>query len=169
MALEPGVYRLSQLQSHAIFFPLIAHFVTFIEHDFTVPPTGVIYLGNIHANVRSREKGDPPAGGAASVIAQEVSGAHSGTFDVVISDQSERDLAEFRNRFPALKNVQVQKAILPPYDRAKVKRAWEGGDVDPSPATAEASGTATVQSAPQPAVQPAKRAPASRKRQAARQ
>lgn len=52
-------------------------------------------------------------------------GASGGTFDAQIVDQEAKDEALFRTRFPALNGVQIQKAMLPAFDREKAQKYWE--------------------------------------------
>lgn len=59
------------------------------------------------------------------LVDQAVTGFSGGTFDVEIIDQFEKDELEFKSRFPALRDVNIQKAILPPFDRTKAQKWWE--------------------------------------------
>ena len=127
LGLEPGPYSLNSIQSLGQFFPISGQFFTYVLQDFRMPSSGVTYLGNISANVLPKQEGDVPAGAIIPLIDQAVSGAYTGTFDVRISDRSATDLSEFRKRFPALQSVRIDKAILPPFDRNKAKRHWNGG------------------------------------------
>ncbi len=124
MELAPGDYRLRALNAN--------HYAVLMNSTFTVPmftplkvtePRGVFYLGHLRGTLREAKPGDLSAIGiGGGLIAQEVSGAASGTFDVVIGDAWRTDEAIFRTQFPALANVPVRKALLPAYDRARVAR-----------------------------------------------
>ena len=122
--LEPGDYRLRML--HASFYAVLmaATFNVQTYVPFSVrEPRGLFYLGHLRGSLREAKEGDVRAdGGGGGLIAQELSGAASGTFDIAISDGWRTDEAIFRAQFPALANAPVRKAILPPYDRARVAR-----------------------------------------------
>jgi len=86
---------------------------------------GVFYLGHVSAVVRERQGSEFRAGPAIPLIDQGVVGASGGTFDIAIVDGLASDEPQFRSRFPALNGATVQKAILPPFDRAKAQKWWE--------------------------------------------
>ena len=44
-------------------------------------------------------------------------GAYTGTYDVVVEDKFEEDMKLFISEYPALKNVKVDKSILPQWDK----------------------------------------------------
>jgi len=75
--------------------------------------------------VRERQGNEFKAGASIPLIDQAVVGASGGTFDVEISDQFATDEALFRDKFVALKDIEIRKAILPPFDRAKAQKWWE--------------------------------------------
>ncbi|MGZ3238217.1 MAG: hypothetical protein ACXU8A_12670, partial [Burkholderiaceae bacterium] len=91
--------------------------------DATGP--GVFYLGHVNAVVRARNGEEFKAGPAIPLIDQGVIGASGGSFDIEISDEWAKDESAFRTKFPALSGVTIQKAILPPFDRAKAQKWWE--------------------------------------------
>lgn len=88
---------------------------------------GVYYLGHVQAVTRERKPGELSSSGSIfqmpiNQLATMPTGYNDSTFDVVISDQSEKDIPTFKSKFPALKNVAIQKMILPPVDKAEIKR-----------------------------------------------
>lgn len=106
-------------------FPVIGTYTLNLQLPIPPKSSGVHYLGAINAVVRERLDSEFRAGPVIPLIDQAVAGASSGTFDVVVADQYEQDMALFAQRFPALKDAKVQKALLPPWDRAKIQAAWE--------------------------------------------
>ena len=121
--LEPGEYRMRLLHAN--------HYAVLMNATFNLPlyaplnvreTSGVFYLGHVRGSVREAKPGDvsanAPGGG---LIAQEVSGAAGGTFDVAIADAWRTDEAVFRTQFPALGRAPVRKALMS-YDRARVAR-----------------------------------------------
>ena len=127
-ALEPGNYLLDTLGSVAPVGRARGEFITRMYTSFKVPQSGVHYLGHVNATVRKRNDGETPAGPRTPIVEQEVVGAGSGTFDVVISDRLAQDSAAFRKLNPALNGRTVQKAILPPYDATRIKRIVDSGE-----------------------------------------
>ncbi len=86
---------------------------------------GVYYLGHAEATVRERVGEEFKAGPSIPLLDQAISGASGGTFDVTFSDQWDAYEKTFRAKFKALEGVEVKKAILPAFDRAKAQTWWE--------------------------------------------
>jgi hypothetical protein len=42
-----------------------------------------------------------------------------------VVDNYETDIKTFKKLFPAIQNVEVQRSILPPFDRQKAQAWWE--------------------------------------------
>ena len=125
LELKPGTYEIVGLTSMVQSFPIIASFFTPIHATVNVTESGVYYLGHVEASVRERQGTEFKAGPSLPLIDQAVAGASGGTFDVDISDAWAIDEAQFKSKFTVLNNVQVKKAILPPFDRAAAQQWWE--------------------------------------------
>ena len=105
----------------------------YVNGDFFVPiasrispaAPGVFYLGHIEATVRARKKDEFRAGPILPVQDQSVTGASNGTFDVEITDQAASDEPSFKTKFPALESIAIQKAVLDPFNRARIQQWWE--------------------------------------------
>lgn len=123
--LPAGDYDLVGLRSLVRSFPIISTFITPLTATIKAAAPGVYYLGHINATVRERKDKEFRAGPVIPLLDQAVSGASGGTFDVVISDEWATYEKNFRTTFPVLAGVEVKKAILPPYDRAKAQAWWE--------------------------------------------
>lgn len=125
MELPPGKYEIVGMTSMSGIFPVIGSFFTPMHAPIEVKENGVFYLGHVQATVRERQGNEFRAGAPIPLIDQAVVGASGGTFDVQFVDAQAADEALFRSRFPALHGVAVQKALLPPFDRAKAQKWWE--------------------------------------------
>jgi hypothetical protein len=60
------------------------------------------------------------------LIDQAITGMSNNTWDVKVEDMSAKDLALFRDNYPALRPVTVETTLLPPFDRAAAQRWWDG-------------------------------------------
>ncbi len=126
MELDPGTYTIRAMMGQGNLFPN-GFFFAPLHLDLTVSGAGVYYLGHVDAIVRKRQEGDFPAGPLNPIIDQAVTGFYTGTFDVVVSDSLDKDEPEFRRRFRALKEHEIKRAVLPPFDRGKVEQWWVEG------------------------------------------
>ena len=111
--------------SMASAFPVHGFYFVPLHAGLAKSEGGVHYLGSIKAVIRERKEGEFRAGPVIPLIDQAVAGASGGTFDIEITDVYESDVALFRNTFPALKDVEIKKAVLPKWDRAKAQLFWE--------------------------------------------
>ncbi len=125
LPLDQGKYEIRGINAQAMSFPIIASYFVPIHLPLEVKSSGVFYLGHLSATLRERQGKEFKAGGTLPLIDQAVGGASGGTFDIEISDRFATDEAMFRAKFPALKGVDIQKAILPPFDRAVAQKWWE--------------------------------------------
>jgi len=125
MELEQGEYVIRGLTSMKQSFPIMASFFTPLHAKLEVAAPGIYYLGHVEATIRERQGNEFKAGPSIPLVDQAVAGASGGTFDVVISDQWERDESQFRTSFPVLKDITIQKTILPGFDRAVAQQWWE--------------------------------------------
>ena len=132
LALAPGVYRLDHLYSTAQISAYVKPYYTHVLHDFSVPASGVVYLGNISGTLQNWRPGDVSAGPMPNLAGADHAGEVMGRMDVRISDRANVDLPGFRQRFAALQTASIAKAILPPYDVNKVKR-YMGNDSSGKP------------------------------------
>lgn len=125
LELNPGTYKIVGLISTSKAFLINGVFFTPLHSDVVVNKPGVFYLGHVSATVRERIGEEFKAGPSIPLLDQAVVGASGGTFDVSVSDEFETDEALFRSRFPALKGVVINKAVLPPFDRANAQAWWQ--------------------------------------------
>jgi hypothetical protein len=125
MEIEPGDYTILGLNSYGQSMLITGEFFTPLDMRLKVTSAGVFYLGHIDATVRERKGEEFRAGSYLPSQEQKLTGASSGTFDVVIADQWDTDSANFLYKFPALKGINIQKAILPAFNRESIQRWWE--------------------------------------------
>lgn len=90
----------------------------FIPLNMEVPikPNSVTYLGHLNVVLRPKASGEDCAG-MLPLIDAAIVGFSSGTFDVKVEDRFEEDIQSFSSAYPALKNIQVDKSILPQWVR----------------------------------------------------
>ena len=124
-SLEPGDYVLRHLVSINQSFLIYGSFATPIHHDLSVTAPGVYYLGNVSGVVRPRQSGEFKAGSSIPLIDQSTVGASGGSWDIEISDQWETDRGDFTALYPALQNIDVKRAVMPSFDRARAQKYWE--------------------------------------------
>jgi hypothetical protein len=139
MALDPGRYELDSIGGLATAFPFVGTFVVPLMMDFALPAHAVTYVGHVKATLRSRGDREFRAGPLIPLIDQAATGLSTGTFDVVLDDATDADVALFRGGFPALGDVPVGTALLTPFDRPRVERIIDNGKWDtPEPAAGPA-------------------------------
>ena len=133
MPIEPGAYVFQGLVSRvgALCPPVCSVFFTPLMLPITPQRPGVVYIGHVSATVRMREGDEFRAGYLVPLIEQALVGASGGSFDVEVSDRYATDEPLFRSQFPALKEAAISKAVLAPFDRAKVQKWWEAHGNDP--------------------------------------
>lgn len=125
MELDPGEYIIRGLTSLGRAFPINGFFFAPVHAKLISAEPGVFYIGHIEATVRERKDEEFKAGPSIPLIDQAIAGASTGTFDIEISDQWEKDGPKFLAKFPVLNGVNVQKRILAPFDRAVAQKWWE--------------------------------------------
>lgn len=125
MELEPGEYLIRGMNSFGRSFPINGFYFSPLHSKLTSVEPGVFYLGHVEATVRERKGEEFKAGPSIPLIDQAIAGASTGTFDIEISDQWEKDGAQFLAKFPVLRGVDIQKRILPVFDRAMAQKWWE--------------------------------------------
>ena len=125
MKLPRGNYIIEGLTCLNRSFPTQTIFFAPLHVELSVAGPGVFYVGHVDATLRERKNNEFKAGPSLPLLDQAVGGASGGTFDIEISDQWDKDQETFLARFPALTNIAVTKAILPPFDRAKAQDWWE--------------------------------------------
>lgn len=125
LPLEKGPFEIRGLTSIGGSFLLFGTFVTPLPYSIVSSGSGVHYLGHVSATVRERQGDEFRAGPMFPLADQAMVGATGGTFDVDISDRLAADEATFRSRFPALQAVEIKKAVLPPFDRARAQKWWQ--------------------------------------------
>jgi len=127
VALTPGSYELVRVFGDANGFPFHGWFDVPLNSPLTVTPNTVTYIGRVNAKLRPRQENEFRAGPVLPLVDQAVTGISSSTWDIAIDNQAEKDLAHFRNSFPALAAITIAVEPLPSFDREKAQKAWEDG------------------------------------------
>ena len=128
--LEKGEYVIRDMRGFSNGFMVSGPFFMPMFSEIKATGPGVYYLGHVQAVTRERKPGELSSSGSIfqmpiNQLATMPTGYNDSTFDVVISDQSEKDIPTFKSKFPALKNVAIQKMILPPVDKAEIKNNFK--------------------------------------------
>lgn len=125
MELENGDYVVRGISGASGIFPV--HGVCFapLHLNLKAAGSGVFYLGHVAATVRARTGDEFKAGPSFPLLDQAATGFSGGTFEVTITDQQATDEATFKERFPSLRGVNIQKYILASFDRAKAQKWWQ--------------------------------------------
>ena len=111
--------------SMASAFPIHGFYFVPLHASLAKSDGGVYYLGSIRAVIRERKDGEFRAGPLIPLIDQAIAGGSTGTFEVEVSDAYDADVALFRKTFPALKDVEVKRSVLPKWERTKAQLFWE--------------------------------------------
>jgi len=116
--LESGSYNLHSIGAAYDHFPITGGGSVPLNYKVEIKPQSIIYLGHLDVILRERKNdSEVRAGSVVPLVDQAVVGASSGTYDVVAEDKFEEDMKLFISEYPALKNVKVEKAVLPPWIR----------------------------------------------------
>jgi hypothetical protein len=146
MALVAGEYRLMDVTGKASAFPINSLFSVPLVSDLKVKPNSVTYVGRVTAKLRERVGNEFRAGPVVPLIDQAVTGMSGGTWDVSIDNLADKDIGVFRAAFPVLKDVAIDTATLPAFDRAAAQRWWDGEAKTAEPKTEQAKAPTQVAS-----------------------
>ena len=116
IALPAGKYKLGRIFGFGGAFPIRGNFSIPVFSDFELAPNKIVYLGRIEATLRERKSdSELRAGSVIPLIDQATTGFYSGTFDISIYDNYDKDISLFKQKYPLLNNFTVEKAVLPPW------------------------------------------------------
>jgi len=93
-------------------WPMKGWFAFPIEGGFDLPPNTAVYLGHVEMVNRKAKNGERRSGGKIPLIEQAVSGFSESTFDVTISDRSEKDIPLIKQAYPFLEDHEIRKTIM---------------------------------------------------------
>lgn len=114
LRLPPGQWETVHVNLEAGGFPISGIGWAKVRAPFEVSRGAVTYLGRISALRRERKGNDPMAGPPIPLIDQAVTGFSGGTVDVKVIDAYDADLDTARRIYPALRSVEVVKAVVTP-------------------------------------------------------
>ncbi len=125
MKIPPGKYvvRGATCIYHSLF--LTSSCLLPIHADIEVKANTTTYLGRVSGTMRERKEGEFRAGPVIPLIDQAVTGFAMSTFDVVISDSWDEDVKSYTTLFPALAHADINKSIMPVFDRQRAYAWWE--------------------------------------------
>lgn len=110
-----------------------------VHADIDVQPNTVTYIGRATGKMRERVGDEFRSGPVVPLIDQAVTGFANSTFDVTITDSWDEDEKSYRGLFPPLEQVEITKAIMPPFDRARAQAYWDSDGNSEAKATGEAT------------------------------
>ena len=125
--LEPGTYYIRSVG--AVYDSYFSEAGGYIPLDLKIDirPNTISYLGHIDVILRERKADTEKVVGRELVnispmVRIELKktsrvGFSTGTYDIIIEDKFAEDMKAFISEYPALKNVKVEKAILPQWIR----------------------------------------------------
>ncbi len=121
MPLPAGQYVIRGVTGTGGFFPFPGFFFMPLHVDVSVEGGQIVYLGRVSANTRERQGEEFRAGPLLPLIDQAATGWSGATWEVTIIDDFDRDIERFRTLFPSLQKANVDKRVMPPFDRAKAQ------------------------------------------------
>lgn len=124
MLIEPGSYVVRGMTGLTRSFPIMANFFAPLHEDIVAEKDKIIYLGTVTATVRERVGEEFRAGAVIPLVDQAVAGYSGGTFDIAVSDNYDNDISAFKSTFSVLQDKQIDKQILPEFDRQKAQKWW---------------------------------------------
>lgn len=112
--LKSGRYTLETLFAHyKIPLLLSAHCNVPLNASFDIKPGKVVYLGKVNATIVERTNDDQErAGSLIPLLDQAMAGFSSGTFKVSIDDNFETDINAYREQYPALRGVNIERTVI---------------------------------------------------------
>ena len=122
---ESGPHTIWGMNAMASAFPIHGFYYVPLHSPVPAATAGVYYLGSVKAVIRERQGNEFRAGPAIPLIDQAFAGASTGTFDIKITDAYSSDTKLFKKTFSSLAAVDIKKAILQPWDRAKAQLVWD--------------------------------------------
>lgn len=116
--LAPGKYKLQEIRCLASAFPFNGFCTVPMGSTIKIDKPGeVLYLGHINATIRDRQENELRAGPIIPLIDQAATGMSGGSFDVVVEDRFDTDLERFRKTYASVRNINIQKSLLPAWVR----------------------------------------------------
>jgi hypothetical protein len=123
--LESGAYNFHSIGAAYDRFPISGGGSVPLNYKLEVKSNSITYLGHLEVVMRERKNdSEVRAGRFGPFLDQNPAvGAYSGTYDVVVNDKFDEDMKSFISEYPALKNVKVEKSILPQWIRPENRPA----------------------------------------------
>ncbi len=122
--LAPGNYKIKLLNCTSGIFPAIGTCYVPVHTEFEVAPGKIVYMGRIEATNRDKKsKEELRAGPVFPLLDQVLTGFSTGSFDVNIYDNYDKDISLFEQNFPLINGQTVEKNVLPPWVRPLKEKA----------------------------------------------
>lgn len=115
-SLPAGKYKLRYIDGTGGVFPVQGRFAIPVFADFDLTPNKIVYLGKIEATLRERKNNEELRSGSVfPLIDQAATGFYSGTFDINIYDNYEKDVSLFKEKYLVLNGFTIEKTVLAPW------------------------------------------------------
>jgi len=125
-SLVPGTYYIKSVSGRVQKGLLFGTAILPIFQTVDLEKPGIYYLGRIDGVIRKRSNDNEfRAGPPIPLIDQSATGISNGTWDVRIYDNSAGDLKLVRANYPALRTVDINNKILPPFDKKMIQKKWD--------------------------------------------
>lgn len=113
-SIEPGDHLFRWLNA-TIYVPLLfsAHCPIYLNMKLDPKPNTVVYLGHLEALIRPKKDGEESNLPLVPLIDQALAGFSTGRLDATVTDNFDNDMNLFYSQFPGLRNVAIEKMILP--------------------------------------------------------
>ena len=115
--LESGTYNIHHFGTYCRSFTASAFADVPLNLKTEIKPNTISYLGHIDVTLRGIENDTEERAAILPFLDAFIVGYSSGTFDVVVEDRYDYDMKLFISEYPELKDVKVEKAILPQWIR----------------------------------------------------
>jgi hypothetical protein len=125
LALTPGPNKLEGQTVIYKSFLKGAVGVVSLDMNILVKPDPVQYLGRVTILIRKKKNDEEKSVGvhfSESIV--DAGGFYTGAVDVSVEDKFDEDMKVFKAEYPVLRNVKVEKNILPQWIRPEKRRSW---------------------------------------------
>jgi hypothetical protein len=110
LKLKPGNYSKLKIEGIASGFLIMGKFNFLPDYNFNIKESQVLYLGELNAtNIEKTKEYERRSGPRLPLIDQAVTGFSGGTFKLDLLNNYESNIADFRAKYPSLKNEEIYK------------------------------------------------------------
>ncbi len=128
--LPPGEYELNRINGDTGDSSAKGIFIIPLHLNFNLSSNKIVYLGQIEATCRKRKNDNELRSAPVNILSpitsaiQSKRGLYETTFDVSSNDNYDNDIATFKEKFPFLSNQNIEKMILPKWNRPSKRKGY---------------------------------------------